>query len=490
MASEDIYISGKWQTGYGKEIQSYNPANGEPIWKGSIASESDTQRAVNAARAAWHDWNALGFDQRTIILQKLETIFEESKDQLASAISLETGKPLWDSQGEVAAMVGKLAISIKAYKDRCKDLNKELSAGCSFTKHRPHGTLAVFGPYNFPGHLPNGHILPALLAGNTIVFKPSENAPFVGKLLTECYEKLDLPPGVFNMVQGGKGVGELLAKSSGVDGLLFTGSFGAGQSLMRQVAENPGKILALELGGNNPLVFDSASNLKAAAYITIVSAFLSSGQRCTCARRLIVPKTSEGDAFIEALTKMTSAISVGPFNQSPEPFMGPLINEGQAIKVLSRQAALLEQGAVSIVPLQQINDQTNLLSPGIMDVTQVKERLDDEIFGPLLQVVRTEDFHSSLIEANQTAFGLSAGILTDNENHWKLFYESIKAGVVNWNTPLTGASSAAPFGGVGKSGNYHPSAYYAADYCAYPVASLANSKAALPENPLPGISIL
>ena len=242
------------------------------------------------------------------------------------------------------------------------------------------------------------------------------------------------------------------------------------------------------MGGNNPLVVSHVDDTAAAAYMTIQSAYLSSGQRCTCARRLIVPEGSDGDNFIQILLQMIKAMSIGPYTAIPEPFMGPVISEAHALKILAAQDDLIAKGAIPLFPSSHLCPGTGLLSPGLIDVTPIKERPDNEIFGPLLQLIRVKDFQAAIEEANRTRFGLAAGLLSDSNAEYQQFYQQVHAGVINWNAPLTGASSAAPFGGVGCSGNHHPSAYYAADYCSYPVASIESSQLRMPASLSPGLT--
>ncbi|MBA3817126.1 MAG: succinylglutamate-semialdehyde dehydrogenase, partial [Parachlamydiaceae bacterium] len=422
-------------------------------------------------------------------LETFGQILSANKENLTKAISQETGKPLWDAAGEVTAMLNKINISFEAYALRCPELTKKQSQGISITRHKPHGVLAVFGPYNFPGHLPNGHIIPALLAGNTIVFKPSEQTPYVAELLMGYWRESGLPKGVINLVQGGKTTGKLVAEHTEIDGLLFTGSWQTGKLLAEQFAKFPQKILALEMGGNNPLVISNISDVKIAAHLTILSAFLSSGQRCTCARRLIIFPTEQSDAFIDELIRMTQSIVVGAYDDIPEPFMGPIISSTTAEKLIEQQKELLELGGRSLIPMSRLTRSPAYLTPGIIDMTHAEERPDQELFGPLLQIIRVKNFKAALIEANRTAYGLTAGIFTDSAEEYQEFYRQIKAGVINWNVQLTGASSAAPFGGIGKSGNHRPSALYAADYCAHPVASLENPFLKSSNIILPGISV-
>jgi succinylglutamic semialdehyde dehydrogenase len=346
---------------------------------------------------------------------------------------------------------------------------------------------AVLGPFNLPGHLPHAHILPALLAGNTVVFKPSEQAPAVAHRLAQLWESTRLPPGVFNMIQGTGDTGRTLVEHPDLDGLFFTGGYATGQAICRALAVHPEKIVALEMGGNNPLGVWETADVQTAAYYIVQSAFITAGQRCTCARRLILPAGPEGDRCLEALIALTRRLRIGPFTEDPEPFIGPVISSRAAEKLLAVQDALRSKGGEPLLELKRLGDQPAFLSPGIIDVTRARDRPDEELFGPLLQVIRVPDFNALIHEANTTAFGLAAGLLSDRRERFDEFYRKVKAGIINWNGPTTGAKGTLPFGGVGRSGNHRPSGYFAADYCSYPIASIEHTALELPQHPAPGV---
>jgi succinylglutamic semialdehyde dehydrogenase len=480
------FIFNQWLAGNGPEFSSIDPATGETVWSGRAATASEIDLAVTASRTALPSWAALPLQSRIKCLEAFATELRNRESDLAESISRETGKPLWESKEEVATMIAKVPVSIQAYHERRKETAVETNGITAATRFKPHGVLAVFGPFNFPGHLPNGHIVPALLAGNALVFKPSEMAPLVARKTVEAWDAAGLPPGVLNLVQGGRETGVALSAHAALDGVLFTGSAAAGQALHRAFAGQPHKILALEMGGNNPLIVTEIGDLDAAVRITILSAFLTAGQRCTCARRLIVPAGAQGDQFVERLAELMGGIRVGPYSQEPPPFMGPVISDAAADKLLVAQEDLRYRSGQMIVPMASLGPRRAMLSPGLMDVTAVPDVEDVEHFGPFLQLIRVEDFDAALREANRTAFGLAAGLITDRRDLYDLFYREIRAGVVNWNRPTTGASGKLPFGGVGLSGNHWPSGYYAADYCSYPVASLEIPALVTPTIP-PGI---
>ena len=484
-----LFINGAWEQGKGRQFTSFNPASEQRIWQGHTATAAQVSQAVDAARSAFEHWSQMTPEQRLGYIRKFTALVSEYSELLADTIGQETGKPLWESRTEVNAMIGKTEISVRAQQERCPDRTDHGANGDTVLRHRPHGVVAVFGPYNFPAHLPNGHIVPALLAGNTLVFKPSELTPRCGELLLHLWQKAELPDGVLNLVQGDSDTGKALATSPDIDGLFFTGSATTGQLLHQQFGGQPEKILALEMGGNNPLVITPLQNLQAAIHDTIFSAFISAGQRCTCARRLLVPDTHWGDRFLEQLIRACGKIRAAPYNADPQPFMGALISPAAAEGILNAQQGLLAGGGQALLTATPQNSAGTLLSPAIIDVTDIAEREDREYFGPLLQVIRYGDFDSALQEANNTAFGLSAGLFGDNRDQYEQFQRHIRAGIINWNRPLTGASSALPFGGCGISGNHRPSAYYAADYCAYPVASMESPEPLLPEKLSPGLDL-
>jgi succinylglutamic semialdehyde dehydrogenase len=385
-------------------------------------------------------------------------------------------------------MVGKIALSIKSYQTRTGVTENPMPLGKAFIRHKPHGVVAVFGPYNFPGHLPNGHIVPALIAGNTIVFKPSDLTPMVAQTMVKLWDAANLPKGVLNLLQGDITTGKALAAHDHIDGLFFTGSSNTGKLLHEQFAGHPGKILALEMGGNNPLIVAQVNDIDAAVHDIVQSAFITSGQRCTCARRLFIPNTAQGDAILARLIEVTKRIEVGQYDADEQPFMGAMISAKAAAMMAQAQAALIQLGAQVLVELTHLDSDTGFVSPGIIDVTNILDVLpDEEHFGPLLKVIRYNTFIDAIAEANNTKFGLSAGLIADDAQLYDQFFQQIRAGIVNWNRPITGASGAAPFGGIGESGNHRASAFYAADYCAYPVASVELEATTLPGTLNPGL---
>jgi len=447
---------------------STEPATSATLWTGS---SGDPEAEVARARAAWSSWAAKPLAVRIETLRRFGNVVRGKKEAFADLIARETGKPLWESETEVDAVVKKVDISVTAYSERTSQRRLEGALGARVAvRHKPHGVLAVLGPYNFPAHLPNGHIVPALLAGNAVLFKPSEKTPAVGEFLLAAYHEAGVPEDVVRCVQGGPETGKALAAQPGIDGLLFTGSARAGMGLHRQFAEMPQKILALELGGNNPIIVWDAPDIHAAALIVVQSAFMSAGQRCTAARRLIV-RDGAHEELLTAIAKLAARLIVDQPHANPAPFMGPVIDNQAADQLQEAFLDLLTKGGRPVKHLERADETLPFLTPAIIDVTHVPNRADGELFGPILQVIRVPDFDAALAEANATRYGLAASLIGGSPELYDRFWANIRAGVINWNKPTNGAPSNAPFGGIGLSGNHRPSAYYAADYCAYPVTS-------------------
>lgn len=490
---QNCFINGLWVVGGGKPLSATNPATNEVVWQSNSATIDEVTVAFDAAEKAFSAWAITSLSDRLAIIEKYKNLLEANKAVLADDILMDTGKPAWEAKTEVATMIGKVDLSIKAYYDRTPT-KAAGEADKTLLTHRPHGVCAVFGPYNFPGHLPNGHIIPALIAGNTVVFKPSEQTPSIGARMVQLLHDAGVPKGVINFVVGELDTAKAIVANKKLRGFFFTGSSAVGGLIHQQFAGRPEVILALEMGGNNPLIIredilQNEGHINAAVYHTIQSAFITAGQRCTCARRLMVPVGEAGDHFLERLVTETQKILIDLPTAKTQPFYSMVVSNSTAEMLLAAQDKLLGLGGQSLLTMKRLSVDTPMISPAIIDLTHAQNVPDEEYFGPLLKVYRVSDFDEAITLANNTKYGLSAGIFTENQTDWEKFYALSQAGIVNWNKPLTGASGAAPFGGTGCSGNHRPGAYYAADYCAYPVATVANENLILPTTQTAGINI-
>ena len=450
------------------EIVSFEPATGARLWRANI---SDVDAEVAAARGGWAGWAARPLTVRIETLRRFANTVRARHEPFADLLARETGKPLWEARAEVDSVIAKVDLSVSAYAERTAQRRLDSPMGSRMAlRHKPHGVMAVLGPHNFPAHLPGGHIVPALIAGNAVVFKPSEKTPATGAFLVECLRVAGVPSECIRLVIGGPAEGRALAEHAGIDGLAFTGSARTGHALGRLFAERPGRILALELGGNNPLVAWDTPDLHAAAAIVVQSAFATAGQRCTAARRLIV-EDGRHEPLIDAICRLLDRVIVGAPHDEPMPFMGPVIDNDAADALGDAFVQLLTRGGRPVRHMARPDPSLPFLHPALIDVTDIPDRPDAELFGPILQIVRVPDFEAAIAEANRTRYGLSAALLSQTPALYDRFWAAARAGIVNWNRPTNGASSAAPFGGIGWSGNHRPGAWYAADYCAYPVVS-------------------
>lgn len=473
--AKGAYIDGQWRDGDGEWFEKTNPSSGETSWSGSAASNDQVGLAIESAHKAQRAWAQLPQHDRTTVLEKYAEEVTKRSDAIAAAISSDMGKTQWEAKGEAAAMAGKVAISIKAQVERAGTAYNEAAFGSTHLTHRPHGVMAVFGPFNFPGHLPNGHIVPALLAGNACVFKPSELAPSVAEVMVEAFEAAGLPAGLLNVVQGGRDTGAALLDGD-INGLLFTGSATTGLFFHKHFAGRPEVILALEMGGNNPLIIWDPADIESAADIAAQSSFLTTGQRCSCARRVILPTGRWGDEVVDAIVARAKKLKIGDASEE-DAFMGPLVSEQAAQNATDFQMMLSKRGGKSLRRLKRMERGGGFVTAGVIDITDARDVPDEELFGPLMQIIRVDNFDEAIARANDTRFGLSGGLVSDDDALWLRAHRDMKAGILNRNRPTAGASGAMPFGGPGLSGNFRPGAYYAADYCAWPQASQVSDKA-------------
>ncbi len=484
------FIAGEWVAGEGQAWQRHSPGDGGLIWSGQWASVPQAEQAVAAARQAFPQWAETSLNDRIDMCRHFAAMVGERKEELARLIAYEVGKPLWEARTEVAAAIAKVDNSIDAIMKRRWTTTQQLGDYQAVTRFRPHGVMFVIGPFNFPAHVPGGHIIPALLAGNTVVFKPSEHVSAVGQWLTQVWMAAGVPSGVFNLLHGAADISTAVVDHPDVAGILFTGSYRVGASLHRRLAGQPERVLALEMGGNNALVVHGTSDYTAAAITCILSAYLSSGQRCTCTRRLILSGAETYQAVVDELQRMVPQIQCGLPLDENQPFMGPLIHAAAAQQMLAAQQELVAAGATPLVALEQDDRSAALLRPGLLTVAEHQEIDDCEHFGPLLMVQQAGDLDEAIAMAGDTRFGLSAGFIGDRVEDFHYFLHRVRAGVVNWNRQTTGASGKLPFGGVGFSGNHQPSGYFAADYCSYPIASLESHELSEAHKPVPGLGFI
>lgn len=458
-----------------QRFERISPVTGEITWVGSASRLDQIHRALQSAADAFPSWKRLELSQRVTHLHRYADYLAHNRDAIANTITLESGKPLWESRTEVGTSIAKIDLAIDAIRERRGDPNSSVDG--SEIRYRPIGTVLALGPFNLPLHLPGAHIVPALAAGNTIVFKPSEKTPKVGEYIAQGMAAAGLPDGVFQLLQGGPSVAVAALQSPLLDGVFFTGSRNAGVAIHRQLAGRPEVLLALEMGGNNPLVIDRVSNARAAIEIILQSAYITSGQRCTCTRRLIAVESPVNRQLIQDLVGALPRIRLGHPMAEPGSFMGTMIDQRAVQCILDKQREYIDRGMIAMQATKIHESLPNLLTPGLLDARGVAPE-DDEVFGPLLVLQWAKDFDEAIALARGTKYGLSASLLSDDLEAWSLFQREVDAGVINWNHPTTGATGVLPFGGLGWSGNHRSSGYFACDYCSDPSASLVRPNVA------------
>jgi succinylglutamic semialdehyde dehydrogenase len=420
---------------------------------------------------AWPDWAARSLSVRIEYLRRFVNAVRARLEDFAELIARETGRPLWEAREEIESVIQRVELSITAYSERTPRKSLEGAMGArNAIRHKPHGVMAVIAPASAPIESLCAKLFPALIAGNTVVLKPSEKTPASAMMLMACLHEGGLPENVVRLLIGDGEEGAALAQHPLVGGILFTGSAEAGLSLFQRLGAAPGKLVALEMGGNNPLVVWDSPDIATTAAMIVQSAFLSTGQRCTAARRLIVDERDH-EALLAEVAKLAKRLIIDDPLASPQPFMGPMIDNAAADAVDEAFLDLILKGGRPLHHMRRLNPDLPFLTPGLIDVTRVAIRPDIEYFGPLLQVVRVPDFDAAIAEANATRYGLSATLISRRLELYDRFWANVRAGSINWNRPTNAPPPATPFGGLGLSGNHHPGGSYVADYCAYPVIS-------------------
>lgn len=481
-------IGGKWlmPTDPSGEWICRSPADFSDEYGKVTYSYTAINEAISSARQAFPAWRRTSVADRGGFLRNYQAALKRREDQIVEAIAREVGKPLWESRTEFSAMVNKIDITLKESMRFVTDfeLPKLMENTTGMCRYRPMGVLAVIGPFNFPGHLPNGHIVPALLTGNTVVFKPSEKCPLVGQLVAECLEESGLPPGVFNLVQGEKEIGRRLCVHEGVDGILFTGSYEVGTRIKQDTLQQHWKLLALEMGGKNSAIVWEDADLELALYETLTGAYLTAGQRCSATSRLLV-HSKVIDAFLSRFHERAKAFTIG--HPLDEPFMGPLIDQGSVDRYLkflgiaSRENCEIVMHGKILEPTTRSSRGTrgNYVTPSICHVKSVSLEStrksvyqQTELFAPNVAILEISDLDEAIAQANATQYGLANSVFCKDRAIYDKCLDGLQSGLINWNKSTVGASSKLPFGGLKKSGNHFPTALMATMYCTVPVASL------------------
>ena len=447
-------------------------------------SYSAVDEVVQSAKSSFVSWRRLGLSARADLLKKYQSVIRRREDELAEMIAREVGKPLWEAKSELTAMTNKVDITLSESMKFVADFEvaKLMENTQGWCRFRPLGVLAVIGPFNFPAHLPNGHFVPALLTGNTVVFKPSEKTPGVGQLIAECFEEAGFPKGVFNLIQGEKEVGRRLCVHEGVDGVLFTGSYEVGTRIKQDTLQQHWKLLALEMGGKNASIVCEDANQEVALYEILTGAFLTAGQRCSATSRVLVHNAIL-DRFVARFHERSKAFSIG--HPLDNPFMGPLIDQGSVDRYMKFLGIASREGCEIVMrgKALDLSPQGNYVTPSICwakdsSVEQSRKSIfqQTELFAPNVVILGFDAIEEAIAQANVTQFGLVTSVFTQSRAIYDKCWDGLEMGLINWNKSTVGASSRLPFGGLKKSGNHFPTALTSTLYCTVPVASLEVSE--------------
>jgi succinylglutamic semialdehyde dehydrogenase len=466
-------------------LESRSPADpADLIGRFPVSDANAVASAVERARRAQPAWRDAGLDARASVLLRFRDLARARAGQLAELIAREVGKALWDARGEADLIAPKVDVTLGDGMALVAEMNPAPGQRASF---QPRGVLAVYGPFNFPAHLPNGHIVPALATGNSVVFKPSELTPAVGQWLAALWREAGLPEHVLELVHGGPETGRALAAHPGLDGILFTGSYPTGRALREATLDQPWKLLALELGGSNAIIVLSDADLEQAVAESALSIAATTGQRCTCARRLFVSRALV-DPFADRLARVLRGLRVGkPFD--PGVFMGPLVSQGAHAKLEAMRAKAAEAGGERI-----LDGRTDLPPPwtgaGLVRFAELRQQHPyqrEEIFGPEAALYPVDDLDAAIAAVNDSDYGLAAAIFTRDRAKYAHCVGRVRTGVLNWNRGTIGASGRLPFGGGNKSGNDRPAAVTATLYCTTPQAHLESEPGFDPKALPPGM---
>jgi alpha-ketoglutaric semialdehyde dehydrogenase len=451
------FISGEWRESRGGRVRDLNPADtSEVIAEAPASTAAEATEACEAAAAAFEGWRHTPAPVRGQILYRVQRRMEERRQELAEALTREEGKTISEARGEVQRAINVVEFFAgEARRITGETIPSELPNNFCYTLKQPVGPVAIVTPWNFPVAIPIWKMAPALVSGNTVVFKPASLTPLTATVIAEIFAESGLPPGVLNVVfGGGREVGDTIVKHPAIQAVSFTGSNEVGTGLYSAAAAR-GIKCQCEMGGKNPIVILADADLDLSVESTVQGAFGSTGQRCTATSRAIVVDSIASD-FVERLTARTASLVVGN-GLDPKTNIGPSVDEKQLETVLSYVEIGRKEGAKLLRGGGRIKDDGRdrgyFVAPAIFDNVDPGMRIaQEEIFGPVLSVIRVPDTESALRIANDVRFGLSASIYTTDVASMFRFVERLEAGIIHVNSPTVGGEAHIPFGGMKATG--------------------------------------
>ena len=452
------HINGEWITGTNR-LPNTNPATGAVLGTYPKLGRDETLAAIEAAQAAFPAWRQTPAPKRAAILFKAVRLFDERRDGIAEALTLEEGKTLADAKGEVQKSYNILEfIAGEGRRINGETVPSELPHTLAYTVREPLGVVGLITPWNFPVAIPVWKIAPALVTGNTVVFKPASLTPWTAELVTRVFVDAGLPPGVLNLVTGGGAeVGDTIVRDPRVKALSFTGSNEIGSRLYHDGSERGAKVQC-EMGGKNPLVVLEDADIELAAIATAQGAFGSTGQRCTATSRAIVVD-AVADAFVERVVALAKEVVIGD-GMDDATTMGPVVDAHQLESVLSFMEIGKAEGAKLLCGGGQLDQgehaQGFFVAPTVFDHVKPDMRIaKEEIFGPVLSVIRVKDLEEAIDVANDVDYGLTSSIYSRDVNRVFKFLDRIETGITHVNSPTMGGEAQLPFGGVKATGVGH-----------------------------------
>ncbi len=448
------------------------------LWDAKV-SYDHIQPVIESAVQGYEVWRKISIEDRIKILKKYQQIVRSKKQEIAEALALEVGKPLWEALTEAAALDSKVTVTVTDSLERIKlkTIKDVMAKIDGHIVYKPLGPTFVIGPFNFPCHLANGQILSALLAGNSIIFKPSEKTIYSAQLMVECLHEAGFPEGVINFINGTGKTASGITGDKRIKGVFFTGSRPVGLKILENTWKDLDKLVALELGGKNTSIIHHDTNMSHALPELLRACFLTTGQRCTSTSMILVHRKIE-QQFIEEFRKVTERIRVGhPTLAKPEPFMGPLIDEAAVKMYFDFCEAGVREGAEEIVKPRKLDVgfEGHYVSPSIHYAKKPDlngKFIQEEIFGPNCFFIPYDTIEEAIHIANCTPYGLAASVFTRDKSVYELCLSDIESGLINLNRSTVGATARLPFGGVKNSGNHRPAAVSMVDHCVHAVASL------------------
>lgn len=465
---KNIFINNSWLLGNGEKISSFSPWTHEELWTGFEPSVEQIQESINSAKNGFNNWKLLNFSDRLKFLENFIELVKKNSDEFSKIIALEAGKPLWEATQEVGAIQGKLSATIQAYKLRASNIKSEIiiqgQQGTVETVFVPYGVVVVLGPYNFPVHMANGHIIPALLAGNSVIYKCSEYGIASSLFYTKLMQESGMPNGVFSFLPGNGEIGNQLIEHDDVRAVYFTGSEPVGRHI-REYCSTKNKRCAIEAGGNSSIYVEDYQQEDKLFEIIIQSAYWGAGQRCNNARNLILNKKIATEAFFEKLSKKIDSIQILNDYINPASFYGPMRRKIDTENLLNAQDDLEKKGAHIICRSTSHYDNQLLLHPSFVIMPKKASLYPAELVGPMLRTHIVENVEEAVSLINKTPLRLAAGLISESTEIFNYFAENCNFGGISWNCPTSGASGYASFGGFGESGNNSPAGFLSIDYC-------------------------